>query len=210
MPTHRERILQFIASFPGRDDDQIAAALKIEPRQTVNMICRKLSEEALIARQRGASGKLVNAPRQPSGGVVPLPKQAGPTCSPAAVGVGPITEDQVKSSLLIKLTDEGWSAEVAWGKARGIDIDARRGNERWLIECKGTGSLAPMQNNYFLGVIGEIAQRMSDPSAKHSIALPDLPKFRRLWSELPLHFKASLSLTALFVGPDGTVTEFTE
>jgi hypothetical protein len=42
-----------------------------------------------------------------------------------------------------------------------------------------------MQNNYFVSVVGELMQRMNDDRAKHSIAFPDLPKFRRLWSELP-------------------------
>ena len=105
------------------------------------------------------------------------------------------------------LESNGWSLKVAWGRERGIDIEALRGAERWIIECKGTGSLAPMQNNYFVGVIGELMQRMSDDRAKHSIAFPDLPKFRRLWSELPRTVKERLRLSALFVSGDGNVAE---
>jgi hypothetical protein len=59
MPTHRDRISDFISKFPGRDDDEIASTLGISPRQTVNMICRKLAEEGVITRQRSPSGKLV-------------------------------------------------------------------------------------------------------------------------------------------------------
>ena len=118
-----------------------------------------------------------------------------------------MTEDRVKSALVAMLEPSGWSVEVAWGKKRGIDIVALRGEERWVIECKGTGSLAPMQNNYFVGVIGELMQRMSDRRAKHSIAFPNLPKFRRLWSELPAVAKERLQLTALFVSEDGSVLE---
>jgi hypothetical protein len=123
---------------------------------------------------------------------------------------GALTEDEVKASLLTLLTAQGWATEVAWGKARGMDIAASKDGQRWLIECKGSGSLAPMQNNYFVGVIGEIVQRMADPEAKHSIAFPDLAKLRRLWSELPKHVKHTLKLTALFVASDGTVTELNE
>ena len=32
MTSHRERILDFLGRFPGRDDDELAAALKIAPR----------------------------------------------------------------------------------------------------------------------------------------------------------------------------------
>jgi hypothetical protein len=48
----------------------------------------------------------------------------------------------------------GWSVEVAWERQRGIDIVGLREPERWVIECKGTGSLAPMQNDYFVSVVG--------------------------------------------------------
>jgi hypothetical protein len=105
------------------------------------------------------------------------------------------------------LESEGWSVQVAWGRSRGIDITATRDQERWVIECKGTGSRHEMQNNYFLGVLGELLQRMHDDHAKHSIAFPDLSKYRRLWSELPLSVKQRLRLTALFVAADGGVHE---
>jgi hypothetical protein len=118
-----------------------------------------------------------------------------------------LSEDQVKSALKAKLETDGWTVEVAWGRERGIDIVALRGPERWVIECKGTGSIPPMQNNYFVGVVGELLQRMSDERAKHSIAFPDVPKFRRLWTELPTMVKERLKLTALFVSDDGSVVE---
>jgi hypothetical protein len=60
MSTQRDRILEFISRFPGRDDDQIAAALQIAPRQTVNMVCRQLTKEGRMTRRPGPMGKLVN------------------------------------------------------------------------------------------------------------------------------------------------------
>jgi DNA-binding MarR family transcriptional regulator len=56
---HQE-IIDFITRFPGRDDDEISAALQISPRQTINQICRKLEKAGLIERGRGSSGKIVN------------------------------------------------------------------------------------------------------------------------------------------------------
>lgn len=196
-----ERVLEFVSRFPGRDDDEIAAALKITPRQTVNIICRRLCETNVLRRERGPKGKLVNfatgqmtqAPRP----TIPAPKQS----------LGAMSEDQVKAAIDSKLDADGWSVQVAWGRERGIDIVASRKNEKWIIECKGTGSIPPMQNNHFVGVIGELMQRMTDDSAKHSIAFPDLPKFRRLWSELPVMVKDRLKLSALFVSDNGDIIE---
>jgi hypothetical protein len=42
-----------------------------------------------------------------------------------------------------------------------------------------------MRVNYFLGVLGELLFRMNDAEAKYSIALPDVPQFRKLWSGVP-------------------------
>lgn len=57
---HRERVLDFIEKFPGRDDDEIATVLEISPRQSVNLVCRVLCRDGLIRRERGPRGKLVN------------------------------------------------------------------------------------------------------------------------------------------------------
>lgn len=197
---HCERVLDFVSRFPGRDDDEIASALKITPRQTVNMICRRLCDKQIIRRERGLRGKLVNFATGHK------PQVAEPAIQEPRQTSG-LSEDEVKSALKTKLEAEGWSVEVAWGRKRGIDIVALRGPERWIIECKGTGSLPPMQNNYFVGVVGELLQRMTDESAKHSIAFPDVPKFRRLWAELPAMVKQRLKLSALFVSVEGSIAE---
>jgi hypothetical protein len=83
------------------------------------------------------------------------------------------------------LRKNNWTPEIAWGKRQGIDIDARRGNERWIIEVKGCGSLSAMRVKYFIAILGELLQRMKDPNAKYSIALPNMEQFVKLWSKLP-------------------------
>jgi len=100
---------------------------------------------------------------------------------------------------------QGWQTRVAWGGTHGIDIEARRSSERWIIEVKGSGSLNPMRVNYFLSILGELLQRMDDPSARYSIALPDLNQFRNLWSRLPNLAKQRTTIDAIFVAEDGMI-----
>jgi hypothetical protein len=59
--THAQRIIALLSERSGLDDDEIASALSIGPRQTVNQICRQLAASGLLRRGRGPSGKLVNS-----------------------------------------------------------------------------------------------------------------------------------------------------
>jgi hypothetical protein len=56
----QDRVLDRITRFPGHDDDEIASALKIFSRQTVNQIGRRLSQKNLVRRELGTHGNLVN------------------------------------------------------------------------------------------------------------------------------------------------------
>jgi hypothetical protein len=116
-----------------------------------------------------------------------------------------LSEHTLKRVLDAWLQAQGWSTHVAWRKIHGIDIEARRDAERWIIEVKGMGKLNPMRVNYFLAILGETLQRMNDPEAKYSIALPDLPQFRGLWDRLPDLAKQRTQISALFVDTDGNV-----
>lgn len=120
--------------------------------------------------------------------------------------VNVLSEDEVKKRVVSWLESQGWNTRVAWGRNRGIDIEALKGEERWLIEAKGCGSLAPMRVNYFLAILGETLQRMDDPRARYSIALPDMPQFRGLWDRLPQLAKKRTHINALFVCEDGQIT----
>ena len=62
-----------------------------------------------------------------------------------------------------------------------------------------------MRVNYFLAILGETLQRMSDPDANYSIALPDMPQFHGLWERLPMLAKERTKITALFVTRSGEV-----
>jgi hypothetical protein len=66
-----------------------------------------------------------------------------------------------------------------------------------------------MRVNFFLGVLGELLQRMKDPQARYSIAMPDLPQYRGLWERLPTLAKERTRISALFVTAAGDVKEVT-
>ena len=105
------------------------------------------------------------------------------------------------------LISNGWNTQVAWGKSQGIDIDAFKGKERWIIEVKGCGTRSAMRVNYFLAILGETLQRMSDPNAKYSIALPDMQQYRNLWERLPRLAKERTGISVIFVNEDKGIEE---
>jgi hypothetical protein len=62
-----------------------------------------------------------------------------------------------------------------------------------------------MRVNYFIAMLGELLQRMSETDARYSIALPNMQQYRRLWDRLPALARQRTGITALFVSADGTV-----
>jgi len=120
----------------------------------------------------------------------------------------PLDEDGVKKRISSHLSADGWQVEVKWGKARGIDIEAKKGTARWVIEAKGfAGADLVMQGEYFKDVLGEILQRMAVDGAKYSIAFPDAPRYRDLWDQLPTLAKRRTGISCLFVDKHGGVFE---
>lgn len=120
--------------------------------------------------------------------------------------LGFMREDFVKESLKQWLTSDGWTTNIAWGKTQGIDVEAKKAGGRWLIEAKGEGVIPQACRNSFFTVLGDILQRMNDPTAKYSIALPDTKVFRNLWQRLPTTAKDRLQLSLLLVDDQGKVT----
>lgn len=73
--THAQRIIALLSERSGLDDDEIARALSIDPRQTVNQICRRLAASGLLRRGRGSSGKIVNSIGEGSAPIMPVPSR---------------------------------------------------------------------------------------------------------------------------------------
>jgi hypothetical protein len=117
--------------------------------------------------------------------------------------VGPptlMTEDQVKFAVKGVLEERGYDVTVAWGHARGVDLEARkRGERRLLIEAKGDAPTPQQQGTYFLGALGELVQRMIDPDAEYGLALPDNARYRGLVQRLPDLAAERLHLHVFFV-----------
>jgi hypothetical protein len=60
MDSNTNRLVETLRRFPGLDDDQLARQAGIEPRQTVNQICRRLEKTGQLTRRAGPDGKIIN------------------------------------------------------------------------------------------------------------------------------------------------------
>jgi hypothetical protein len=208
MPSLAEKILTLIAQQPGLTDRQIATHLlgASAPQQSVNIAARGLASRGRLARRRRDDGLIGNFLIGTDVASTPSKEKGDASAAPNE----DLSEDRLKSHLREWLRSNGWEVEVACGHERGIDIRAIRDGKNWIIEVKGIGSRPEMRVNYFIGILGETLQRMDDPASKYSIALPDVPQFRRLWSRLPRLAKKRTEITALFVNARGEVTELAE
>jgi hypothetical protein len=198
-----ERILEVLrTSSQPLDDDALAFRLGASQRQTINQVCRRLETTGQTTRRLGANGKIVNAV------AASVPDAGGP---PAAASFPPavhkdsqrpasmLTEDAVKMAVKTYLESAGWSVTVAWGRDHGIDIQAHREREHLYLEAKGEAANPAQQANYFIGALGELVQRLRDPTARYGLALPDHPQYRRLAQRLPALAQERLNLVIMLV-----------
>lgn len=204
--TLSEKIVKLLKSKPGLSDRKITDELfgVDKPQQPVNIACRDLENKGILIRRKIGLNPIGN---YLTGQEFSTPFQQPNENKDANDDY--ISEDAIKKVLEKWLIAQGWNVKVAWGHVHGIDLDARKDDKRWVIEAKGQGSLNPMRVNYFLGILGETLQRMDDPNAKYSIALPDIQQFRNLWGRLPFLAKSRTEITAIFVDKDGNVIEIT-
>ncbi|NOU80351.1 MarR family transcriptional regulator [Paenibacillus sp. LMG 31459] len=207
----KDRIHALLLEQNGLTDREVTNILigKNKNQQQVNQVCRSLEVKQIIKRIKRTDGKI--------GNYISLKNQVVSDISESNILTEETTmmtnvhtdysEDNIKKILVRYLNSRGWKTQVAWGRLPGIDINAIRGNERWIIEVKGLGSSNPMNVNYFLGILAETLQRMDDPNAKYSIALPDVRQFRNLWTRLPILAKKRTGISALFINEQGEVRE---
>ena len=196
--TVKEEIMAAVNQFPGMTDTELEKRYS-RSHQTINMACRELVKQGLLVRQPNheRNGNLGNYQTGKTTQAIETPKQQISD---------EFDEDTVKSHIKDWLEKQDWSVKVAWGKNHGVDIEALKDCERWLIEVKGPGSRQAMQHNYFLGILGEALQRMDDNKARYSIAFPDMSVYRNLWSRLPALAKQRTGIDMLLVGKDGKIS----
>lgn len=181
----------------AKTDRELANILlgKGKHQSPINIACRHLKDKGLINRVgKPILNKLITY-KLPENIIIPSkPTQKG------------LSEDEAKEIIRKDLENRGWTIDFyAPGMKPGTDIIARKDNQRWFIEVKGCGSLNAMRVNYFLAVLGEILQRMDDPTAKYSIAFPDMEQYRKLWAKLPLLAKERTKIGIIFVKDELTI-----
>ncbi|HNX61524.1 MAG TPA: hypothetical protein PKN45_02695 [Candidatus Limiplasma sp.] len=196
--TLADRILKALQEGP-MTDRELTDKLKGHgsAQQDVNQACRLLRDRGVIMRSDRPIYNSLPAIRPLSTEEIAVPPSSKVTKD------ADFSEETLKQMLNAWLIKEGWETRVAWGYTHGVDIEARRGFKHWFIEVKGKGSRDAMRVNYFLGILGEILQRMDDPNAQYSIALPDMQQYRRLWQRLPQRVKQNNSLSLILLSETG-------
>ena len=202
MATLADRVLHTLrVTSHALDDDELANRLGVI-RQQINQVCNRLANQGLLRRYVGPESKLVNEVTEGQGQPRPSSQKTEVHSNQAS-----LTEDVVKAAVRDYLRQRDLQVEVKWGRDRGIDIVAHGHGERWLIEAKGEVASPQQQGNYLLQALGELVQRMNDPTAQYGLALPDNARYRGLVDRLPVLARPRLNLTVLFVRPDRSVRE---
>lgn len=117
-----------------------------------------------------------------------------------------LNEDEVKSAVKSAFEARGYEVKVKWGQKPGPDIEVQLGS-RLVLEAKGEGSSRQMLGNYFLQVLGEFLQRISDSSVSYGIALPAHSSYIELVLNLPKRVRQALQLDFYFVKPNQATYE---
>lgn len=139
--TQRQQVIDFIAKFPDRDDDEIAAALKFPQRQAVNIICRKLMAEGLLDRLVGVRGKLVNRMRE-------VPPQSNDVTINTEIEIAPkITRPPLRVETLQKA---GFEQSGNWK----LDAEGRPCVQGAIPSNKGVYAFASTETVFYVGVAG--------------------------------------------------------
>ena len=197
--TVRERIIEYVKEYPGATDTEIEKALS-KSHQHINQECRNLEKEGYLVRKRILE-------KNNHIGNFPLDKIHALSTHQISQSndIKSLQEDDIKAILNNYLIKNGWNTKVAWGHRQGIDIEACRADQRWIIEVKGAGSRQQMRVNYFISILGEILQRMDDDNARYSIAFPNIKQYRKLWNKLPELAKQRTMVDLILVDEKGNI-----
>jgi len=224
-----ERIADFVRRFPGRDDDEISAGLRIEPRQTVNQVCRALVKAGVVERRPNPTGKLGNYflgnpignPAVPSSDVqVPgAEAESVPDATKEWFWEGNVTDAVAKY-----LGEQGWrvlSQADTRTKERGLDLHASRDNQEIMVEVKGypsrsyrdpnradrqkpTNPVSQAQQWYSHAMLKAMRLQSIHDSAVIVVAFPDFPRYRTLFKETERALRR-LGVAVFFVSETGRV-----
>lgn len=203
MATHADRILGFIRSFPGRDDDEVARTLDIQPRQTVNIACRRLQSQGLIDRRRGPNGKICNYPlRSAASETRTLPPMPAPIQAPVLRPV--LTPDTLlKAGFVLSAK---WTLDVDRNISPSASLPKQRGVYAFVLDGRayyvGLATMGIAKRLYFYGRPGatqRTSQRLNvlitetlEAGKEVSIYVAHPPDLS--WNGLPVSGDAGLEL----------------
>lgn len=203
----KDEILEAVRAKPGMTDRDLTNKLRggtTALQQPINQAAHSLESQGLLIRKERHDLKIGNYIGD-ADAVKNGHQEAKASMKKNNHDKVALSEDEIKTVLDEKLKSSGWSTSVAWGRRRGIDIDAKQRSDRLIIEVKGPGSRNAMRVNYFLAILGETLQRMNDTNARYMIALPDLAQYRGLWERLPSLAKEKTGISLLLVSPKGDI-----
>lgn len=222
---HRERVLDFVSRFAGRDDDEIAQALHITRRQTVNQICRALVQSGQLERRPNGQGKIGNYPASGEAEPITDAHSARATKLPSILPTDWFWEGNVVEKLAAHFIRDGWTivrcADTA-SREPGPDIHAERSGATLLVEVKGypsaqyrdprragekkrTSPSLQAQQWFSHALLKGMRLQNEYPNATVALAFPDFPRYRTLTEEIRGGLDR-VRLTVLFVSDAGTVS----
>ncbi len=157
--SNRQRVLEAIRiSAQPLDDDELARRVGIEPRQTVNQICRALESDGVIRRRQGPDGKIVNEllSREAAGPADDQTTEAPRSQAPIELPPGDSLEQRQAERIMLALL--GKRLGVALSPARltvpsgaRVEIDGADDERSVLVECWAhQGPPKPAQRNKVL------------------------------------------------------------
>lgn len=174
--TNRERILETLAAAGHPlDDDELARRAGIEPRQTVNQLCRHLASEGSILRAPGPAGKIVNSIAGRN-----LPTTGGAVAEGPVRGVGPVAgssvEQRAAEGVMLAALGERLGVRLAPRKldhpsGGRVELDGADEALTVLVECWAHQGTAKVAQKYKL---------VNDAVKLHWIATSLPPAHRRL------------------------------
>lgn len=155
--SNRDRILAVlrISNVP-LDDDQLSTRAGVQPRQTVNQVCRQLERDGVVRRYVGVDGKIVNELVVPAredtaaGGDrrIDVPVVGGPPAAAAAVEQvdGPLVprgssaEQRAAERVMLDLLGSELGitlnpARITVPSGERVEVDGADPERRVLVEC---------------------------------------------------------------------------
>ena len=117
----------------------------------------------------------------------------------------PITVSEQKERVRLNLTGAAIPIENLKFFPHGADIEAKRNDEIWRIECKGltTGKDATVKNNFDRAIASAVSYYTQREGLRIGVALPDVRYLKYVQGKLPKPLRQAVNLWIfLYVAQD--------